>query len=919
MSIIGYGNTNFPSILGDDTLDVNEINADNIITPRINTSLIPSFGSTINLTNLVQNLSFNNTSRYFNFIGDTANPILAFDFANEGVSLVGNVVNMYPSNLYFSSGNTQFTNSTVLFSNSNVSFDTYLPTSTVTPTSGTELITKNFGDATYVTLATDQNITGAKTFNTVLPTSTVTPSNAGDFTTKTYNDATYGRLAVANIFTEQNTFRKGILPCSGTRTTDIQMGGNNQFQYRQATSSNNIGIGALTIEGDSVVAGQIYNTGKRNIAIGNSALKRLDGGNDNIAIGDQAMRDVGIQRVFGVGITPYRCIALGSNTLRNCLYGTDMIGIGNGSLINSTGGIGNVCIGSNVGAGINSQQQNTLIGYNCAPTVNDNAVCAYGYNCLGAATGTFNGGSAFGAFAGYNNANGQRGTYIGAYAGYSNTSGYYNTCLGYYAGFSSGATVNNTICLGYNSRAFQDYECVFGGEDITEQVLLTLPNKTRLACNQSPTGLTINLSFRENENVILTDATTTTINLPTPDGGSLKNVGCKFYIIRAVTTTNDITINPPGGQSIGEMQVNGVLTSSSYIFKAGENQISILCIGNSGMSYMVINTSLSQGSDNLYLNTSIPVPTINFSIPLAGTTVAGYSSAYMDNTNLNYKPSTQTLTAKNISSSGTITGNLTGNATSSTNTTNCNIFDMSTSGGSPSASPCYPTFTQAVSGNQQLNAASDLYYVPSSKILNLQSGTIISQNLSSALYEFQNQNALITSATTITASYSYYPFTMKTAAGYAVTLYIISSTNVGTIINFKRIGGSLQALSITAQSNQPTFLAGNATGTTTATNVLISATQSASQIVASETQPAGAGTFTNAAGSTTVTIVTQTSGTLAIGGSVNFNGNVRFITAFGTGLGGTGTYTINTAIVAANTNQAYTASLTYGWCVLSVS
>jgi len=795
-----------------DSITTNNMNATNMIVPRINTSLIPSFGSTVNLTNLVQNLSFNNTTRYFNFIGDTANPILAFDFANENVSLVGNVVNMYPSNLYFSSGNTQFTNSTVSFPNSNVSFNSYLPTSTVTP------------------------------------------SNSDDLTTKTYNDSTYGRLAVANTFTEQNTFQKGILPCSGTRTTDIQMGGNNQFQYRQATSEKNIGIGALTIEGDSNPAGQVYNVGKRNIAIGNSALKRLDGGNDNIAIGDQAMRDVGIQRVFGVGVTPYRCIALGSNTLQNCLYGTDHIGIGYNSLINSTTGVGNVCIGSNTGVAISSQNQNTIIGYNAAPTIDDNGVTIISYNACGAATGSFNGGTSVGSFSGYNCVNAQRCSFFGSYAGYGNVGGAYNSCFGYQAGYFSGATVNNTICLGYNSKAIQDYECVFGGEDITEQALLTLPNKTRLACNQSPTGVTINLSFRTNENVILTDTNTTTINLPTPHASSLRNVGCKFYITRSVTTTNNITINAPAGKTIGQMTVSGVMSSSaSYTMKSGENNITILCINNTGLSYLVTNQSYSQSADN------------------------------------------------------------------STNTTNCNIFDMSTLGGSPSASPCYPTFTQAVSGNQQLNAASDLYYVPSTKTLNLESGSLISQNLSSSLYKFQTQNALITSATTITAVYSYYPFTMKTAAAYAITLFVITSTNVGTIIEFKRIGGSLQALSITAQSNQPTFLAGNATGTTVATNVLISATQSAARIVASEIQPVGAGTFTNTAGSTTVTIVTQTSGTLAIGGSVNFNGNVRFITAFGTGLGGTGTYTISSAIVAANTNQAYTASLSYGWCVLSVS
>jgi hypothetical protein len=160
---------------------------------------------------------------------------------------------------------------------------------------------------------------------------------------------------------------------------------------------------------------------------------------------------------------------------------------------------------------------------------------------------------------------------------------------------------------------------------------------------------------------------------------------------------------------------------------------------------------------------------------------------------------------------------------------------------------------------------------------------------------------------------------MKTASAYAVTVPQITSLNVGTQLVFKRIGGSLQTLSLTTISNQPTFLSGNAIGTTTATNVIISATQSCCKIIATQTQNAGTGTVTNIAGSDTITIVTQTSGTLSIGGVINFNGNVRYITAYGTGLGGLGTYTVNAVIAGANSDQSYTSSLTYGWCVESVS
>jgi len=255
--------------------------------------------------------------------------------------------------------------------------------------------------STYVTLGTAQNITGAKSFNTVLPTSTVTPSNAGDLTTKTYNDSTYARLAVANTFTEQNTFQKGILPCSSTRTSDIQIS-QNSFQYRQPTSANNIGIGNLTLQGNVTTPFQQYNTGKRNIAIGEESLKRGGALNDCIFIGYQAGVNCGNAESFSVGVDPNRCIAIGTYSQTNNLYATDQISIGYNSLINASSGTGNVVIANNGGNGINYQNQNTIIGANCCPSVNDNGVTAVSYNCLGAATGSFNGGTAVGSYAGYN-------------------------------------------------------------------------------------------------------------------------------------------------------------------------------------------------------------------------------------------------------------------------------------------------------------------------------------------------------------------------------------------------------------------------------------------------------------------------------------------------------------------------------------
>ena len=163
---------------------------------------------------------------------------------------------------------------------------------------------------------------------------------------------------------------------------------------------------------------------------------------------------------------------------------------------------------------------------------------------------------------------------------------------------------------------------------------------------------------------------------------------------------------------------------------------------------------------------------------------------------------------------------------------------------------------------------------------------------------------------------------MTTAAAYSITLPQITILNVGTQITFKRVSGSLQPLSITAVNNQPTFLSGGAIGTTTATNVIISATQSCCKITAILAQKSGAGTFNNAAGSATITVVTVTGTTvLSIGGFIVLNGNIRFITAYGTGLGigGSTTYTVNATIAAANTGASFVTGDTFGWAVDSVS
>jgi hypothetical protein len=441
--------------------------------------------------------------------------------------------------------------------------------------------------------------------------------------------------------------------------------------------------------------------------------------------------------------------------------------------------------------------------------------------------------------------------------------------------------------------------------------LLTVPNlsisdKVQIESCQFPGGATINLSYNTNENVILQDATTTIINLPTPNPADNRNVGAKFYIIRAVTSTNDITINAPAGQTIGEAQEDGTLTAGgNYLFRKGESQITVVCIAKAGMTWMVMNTSVSQSTDNLFVSSTIPLPSLNYGLTFGGLSTSDYYPQFSDTTNLNYKPSTQTLTATNISCSGTINANFNGNI---------NITDQTYT-----AATFYPTFVSGVGASTGLNGDSNLQYRPDTETLLLPSGIFQGYKSRATCFQYLSQNNLITSATTLTNPLlSYYPFTMKSAATYTITLPEVNVVNVGTQLVFKRIGGSLQSLGIGMSNNQPAFLLGNAVGSL-ANFQLVGAAQSCGTMVAIQSQDAGAGTFSNVAGSTTISILTQTSGTLSIGGKINLNGVDRFITAYSGGsFGGTGNYIVNSAVAAANTGQPYTSSITYGWSVTTV-
>lgn len=648
--------------------------------PRISTAAVKTLlGNSIELCDLLQNFNFKTGPRIFEFYSDSAAVMFDCDVFNNNMNIrTGTTFNtLIPTTTLTPTLNTHFTTlgfnnglygrlaSANAWTNTN-SYNSFLPTSTLTPTSGTQLVTKTYTDSTFGRISFSNVWTNTNSYNSFLPTSTLTPTTATQFVTKGFCDGAYARLSISNSFSENNIFLKGILPRTTLTATNIQIGAN-QMANRQATSLNNIGIGENSVAGDQNPAGFVYNTGSNNIGIGKNALQTCDGGSSNIGIGVASLQYIGGQRVYGLGVLAQRNIAIGENSQNLNIAGNDNVTIGYNSFNSNISGQGNVMIGSNTGNGLSDRNFCLVLGTNSCPSAQDNQIVSLGYNAMGAATGTANSIVAVGPFAGYNNTNGTANQYFGALAGYDNFGGSDNCFVGYAAG--TGASAGESCCyfgrvtnssisnpinssaLGFNAQIQESFEVVLGGSYGGTYPRVTIPNKTRLACNQSLTGVTINLAFRTNENILLTDATTTTINLPTP---ATANIGCKYFIQRQVTGLA-ITINAPSGQLVSYLKNDGTYTTaSSYTFAKAVANIRLLCINDSvsGANWLIMNTLNAEASDTVLVTTPVSIPATKYSIPFGGTTSSAYQTLYMDNTNLNYQASTNTLTATNLVTTG---------------------------------------------------------------------------------------------------------------------------------------------------------------------------------------------------------------------------------------------------------------------------
>jgi hypothetical protein len=159
----------------------------------------------------------------------------------------------------------------------------------------------------------------------------------------------------------------------------------------------------------------------------------------------------------------------------------------------------------------------------------------------------------------------------------------------------------------------------------------------------------------------------------------------------------------------------------------------------------------------------------------------------------------------------------------------------------------------------------------------------------------------------------------------AITLPSVTSAMVGQQFIFKKRGGlGACAYTITTTGGQPVFPIGGSLGTLTFPYTLLTAsTQSSAQLMCVQSHFAGTGTAqVNTGGTPTLTINTWNglpSTMITIGTSITIAGVTKKVSAFGTGVGGTGNYQMDSNYASNLTNQAITSTNQFGYDILWVN
>lgn len=617
-----------------------------------------------------------------------------------------------------------------------------------------------------------------------------------------------------------------------------------------------------------------------NFAIGNNALQNITtGAYYNTAVGNVSLRDC---------TTGTENFCLGAFSMYALTSGSFNVAVGVFCLPN-TNGNGNVGIGRYVGGG-SSGDNNVYIGYWAANSVGVDGynvgIGAYVYPNIGAAT--FN-------------------TAVGGSAGAGLTTGTYNSFLGTSSSLSTG-TLTYATAIGAGSQATTSNSIYLGrGTDITYCVG---------GCN-IPSGKT------------LTIVGGLTFN-GTAVSGSIVDTGTANQAITARKDFNgfDATL----GNNYGCSLVSPVMRPKNFtLFQSVQNACHAMGANSAtALTYDATNTAVySLGQDCLSAKT---LNTKNV------TSIGGSNMPYFTSETFNF------VTALGQGHLQTETG------FPMTNVTMIGSNTTFTNGAIKPSSVTNALFNEAAYGIQLASsvAISNVFGIRTNQPITKSNQGIIGDSTEITLHS-TGQKVIVTgglnpqgffqaSIASPTLNWNSANFNMSAVTNFqmvyhlignatptAITLPSVTSTMVGQQFIFKKRGGlGACAYTITTTGGQPIFPIGGSLGTLTFPYTLLTAsTQSSAQLMCVQSHFAGTGTAqVTTGGLPTLTVNTWNglpSTMITIGTSITIAGVTKKVSSFGTGVGGTGNYQMDSNYASNLTNQAITSTNQFGYDILWVN
>ena len=290
----------------------------------------------------------------------------------------------------------------------------------------------------------------------------------------------YGTFVAGGVISNKNVAigRESLYNMSSGANQNVGIG--YRSSYNLSTGDSNITIGhesalGLTTGGQNVFIGpgaakgdgSNAVTGSSNVAIGESALEKLQGSSSLVAIGRLAMQNTH---------SADNSVAVGTMALQ---AGTDYsyaVAVGTQAFYTLTTGSYNTGVGHFVGGNITDGTRNSLFGYEAGYNIQGNNNTAIGNQALYYSTSDKTGANntGLGYRAGFVIEGGDQNTFVGYQSGQAMTTGNNNVFLGGYDGNSGGVdlrTSSNNVVLsdgaGNIRGRFDSNSNLFLGGDLT--------------------------------------------------------------------------------------------------------------------------------------------------------------------------------------------------------------------------------------------------------------------------------------------------------------------------------------------------------------------------------------------------------------------------------------------------------------------